>query len=84
MRVKVDEAGHDVEPRRVDNAGGLVRRQILGHARDLALGDGHIERRVDLVLRIDHPPAFDEKIPLRGLCAEDARSQHDKSRQSVP
>ena len=58
--VQVDEPGHDVQARRIDDAarlGGVDRRRDLG---DLAGGDGDVHEAVAPVLRVDDVTALDE------------------------
>ena len=58
--VQVDEPGHDVQARRIDDAarlGGVDRRRDLG---DLAVGDGDVHEAIAPVLRVDDVTALDE------------------------
>ena len=64
MHVAVDDAGLQDVPREVDDFLG-VPRKIAPHGGNLAVFHRHIGLTVDVVQRIDHMSALDEKIKHR-------------------
>ncbi len=62
VHVQVDEAGHHVEASHGHGLACLLRRDAGGHGGDLALGQGHVERGVDPIRRIDHVSPSEQQI----------------------
>jgi hypothetical protein len=62
--VDIDHAGRHVQAGNIHGAPRARWRDVRFDSRDLAVRDGHVAQRVDLVLRVDDPSTFEEHIAI--------------------
>ena len=79
VRVHVDEAGHDVESRRVDDAPRERRVDFRRDPGDLGAGDRDVRDRIDAVLRVDHVAVPDQEIELGVLRIQERNGNGDQA-----
>ena len=78
MDVNVHQPWSDIQSAHVGDRLGLRGRNILSHARDLAIRDCHIHDFADVVLRIDHVTALEEQVVAGPLGVQTDSGQNKK------
>ena len=58
VRMKIDQAGGDVESSHIDYLAGLCGRDIGGNGGDLATFDSNVAHSADFVFAVDEMAAF--------------------------